>query len=132
MSITLTPDGGAVIPLPDNLVWRDEFTWNAAVSSQAYSTTGSQIIQGGVRAAGRPITLGGLADGGWMARVDAAALIAEADVFGRRYMLALHDSRTFQVEFAPGEGTAIARPVFENYEPDANEPYWLELRFITV
>lgn len=132
MSITLTPDGESAITLPDDLVWTDEGRWNAAVSNREYTTTGAQIIQGGVRAAGRPVTLEGAADAAWVERSEWLALKAEADVFGTEYTLKLHDDSEQTVQWAPGEQRLIATPVRDLADPTSADRYWLVLNFITV
>ena len=132
MSIILTPDGGSAIALPDQLIWVDEGSWQAAISNRTVTTTGGQIIQGGVLQAGRPITLAGAIDRGWISRADWLALLAEANVFGTEYELELNDGQTFDVEWAPGPQRISAEPVLPFIEPDPGDDYRITLRFITV
>lgn len=132
MSITLTPDGQGAIALPDDLIWTDEFQWQAAVSNVTTTTTGGIIVQGGARTAGRPITLAGSINYAWLLRPDLQALTAEADVFGTQYTLQLHDATQYTVQWAPGEGRIQAEPVREVANPSATTRYFMTLHFITV
>ncbi len=132
MSITLTPDGGSAIALPDDLIWIDEGQWQAAISSATTTTTGGQIIQGGTRSVGRPITLAGGLNYAWMTRADLQSLLAEADTLGTQYTLKMHDGTQYTVQWAPGERRIDAQQVAPVADPAAATPYFLTLRFITV
>lgn len=132
MSITLTPDGGSAIALPDDLIWADEGQWQAAVSSKTYTTTGACIIQGGIRQAGRPVTLAGQIKHAWLTRSEWLALLAEANAFGTQYTLKFHDDSELTVQWAPGERRIDAKPVIEYADPQPADPYFATLKFITV
>ena len=132
MSITLTPEGESAITLPDDLIWTDEGAWNAAISSREYTTTGAQIIQGGIRQAGRPVTLAGAANAAWVTSAEWLAIKAEADTFGAEYTLKLHDDSELTVQWAPGEQRLAATPVRDLANPNETDHYWLVLKFITV
>lgn len=132
MSITLTPDGQGAIVLPDDLIWIDEGSWQAAISNATTTTTGALIIQGGTRTAGRPITLAGAVNYGWVLRPGMQALAAEADQFGTEYTLGLHDGSQHTVQWAPGERRLRAEQVQSVANPDETTPYFLTLNFITV
>lgn len=56
MSISIT-DGTTTIELPADLQWSDEFDWSDVEQSKEYSLTGALVVQQGVKATGRPITL---------------------------------------------------------------------------
>ena len=71
----------ATMSLPRSLVWVDEFQWTAPLRAQEYSITGALIVDVATRQAGRPITLQGVADHGWMTR----AALADPSVVKRLY-----------------------------------------------
>lgn len=114
------------------MVWVDEFGWSRIEKSLEFSLTGAALIDAGVRLAGRPITLQGEVEAGWIRRGALAALqtLAGSDATGA-HALVLADGRTFNVQFAPGlpvEGKPIARPEL----PVENYPYVATVRLITV
>jgi len=120
------------VQIPRGMVWSDEFGWNAVEKSLDYSVTGAALIDAAVRLAGRPLTLQGEADAGWIARGGLKALQAlnEADPVGE-FALVLADGRSFTVQFAPGlavEGRPVARPEL----PVEDYPYVATVRLITV
>ncbi len=122
----------AGLPIPRGMVWADEFVWNRVEKSVEYSVTGAALIDAGVRLAGRPITLLGETDAGWIARGGLVALqvLNEADPVGE-HALVLADGRSFTVQFAPGlavEGKPLARPEL----PVESYPYIATVRLITV
>ncbi|WP_240531383.1 hypothetical protein [Variovorax boronicumulans] len=122
----------AGLQIPRGMVWSDEFGWSRVEKSLEYSLTGAALIDAGVRLAGRPITLQGEVDAGWIKRGVLTALhaLAEADAISV-HALVLADGRTFTVQFAPGlavEGKPLARPEL----PVADYPYVATLRLITV
>lgn len=120
------------LQIPRGMVWSDEFGWNPVEKSLEYSLTGAALIDAGVRLAGRPITLQGEADAGWIKRGGLVALQAlnAADPVGE-HVLVLADGRSFTVQFAPGlavEGKPLARPEL----PAEDYPYIATVRLITV
>ncbi len=122
----------AGLQIPRGMVWSDEFGWSRVEKSLEYSLTGAALIDAGVRLAGRPITLQGEVDAGWIRRGALAALqaLAEANPIGA-HALVLADGRSFTVQFAPGlavEGKPLARPEL----PAEDYPYIATLRLITV
>lgn len=54
--ITLTY-GGDTLTLHPDLLWNDEHSWSPVQQTAAYSLSGALILDVGVKAAGRPITL---------------------------------------------------------------------------
>lgn len=121
------------IQIPRGMVWTDEFGWSRVEKSLEYSVTGAALIDAGVRLAGRPISLQGEVDAGWIKRGTLAALQALADADPTaEFALVLADGRSFTVQFAPGvlpvEGKPIARPEL----PVENYPYTATVRLITV
>lgn len=78
--------------------WVDEFDWQAVVVSEPiYTITGAMIIETGVKAAGRPITLSG--ENAYITRADLKKLVAWASA-PAVFSLACPDGRRFDVMFA--------------------------------
>lgn len=122
----------ATLPIPRGMVWVDEFGWSAVDKSLEYSLRGAAIIDSAKRLAGRPITLQGEEEAGWISRdaLRAVQALADSNADGT-YSLLLADGRTFTVQFAPGtpvEGRPIARPEL----PEGSYPYVATVRLITV
>lgn len=91
------------IELPDDLVWQDEYAWSPVMQNVSYSTTGALFIQESVKLSGRPITLTGKSDTGWIQRSVVAALQEFAETAGKQMTLTLKDGRTFNVMFRQNE-----------------------------
>jgi hypothetical protein len=119
------------VPLPDDMVWTDEFNWPTIIKSTEYTLTGSLIVDSGQRQAGRPITLAGAADGGWVTRATLGALRDLASALPGQYVLALADGRSFQVVFAPEE-PLLAEPIFAVSDPGADWWYVATVKLIEV
>ena len=103
------------IELPDDLEWTDEFSWTPVEQSLSYSATGSLFIQESTKQAGRPITLQGAEDMGWITRDTAEALQTLKDASGTEMTLELSDGRTFTVMFmqeSPIEISPLRRGAF--------------------
>ena len=124
MALTL-----GTLALPE-LIWRDEFTWSAVERSREYTLSGAQIIDVGVRLAGRPITLVGEADGGWISRADLLLLEALANQPTSVFTLTMADGRQFSVAFT-GDGV-MADPVVAFSDPDGATWYIPVLKLIEV
>ena len=53
-------DTGATVRLPQDMRWEDEFGWNKVAQAAPQRTlSGGLVIQQGIKANGRPITLSG-------------------------------------------------------------------------
>lgn len=119
------------VDVPRTLIWVDEFAWTAPVRAHEYSLTGALIVDVAIRQAGRPITLEGTDDHGWVTRGALQTLWALVDASTEPLTLTLADGRTFSVRFAPDspiEATAIARAEL----PGAELPYVVTLRLVTA
>ena len=122
----------ATLSLPRSLVWVDEFQWTAPLRAQEYSITGALIVDVATRQAGRPITLQGVADHGWMTRAALADLWALANTpEAAPLALTLADGRAFAVRFADGNPIE-AEPITRAELPQADLPYVVTLRLITA
>lgn len=121
----------AGIELPRGMLWTDEFDWSAVQKSVERSITGAQVIDAAAKLAGRPITLQGVRDQGWIRRATLLAVQALADVPGATYTLKLADGREFEVMFAP-ENPIEAEPISRPELPASTHPYVATLRLLTV
>jgi hypothetical protein len=92
------------VSLSADMLWTDEFNWPTVIRSTEYALTGALIVDAGQRLAGRPITLAGSADGGWVTRATVDALRVLASELPGQFVLALADGRSFNVVFAPEDG----------------------------
>ena len=135
MSITLEKDG-ALISLPPDLLWSDEFAWSAVSQSTERSITGAYLVDAQARAGGRPITLQGRENVAWLQRSEAQALKAWTDLPDQVFTLT-HNGTPYDVRFDHGTDEASRAleiaPVVEFCDPVAGDYYCsLTLRFFTV
>lgn len=129
-SLTYT---GNTVSLPDDLDWPDEFGWSPVTQKTEHSITGALIVDIGVRAAGRQITLRGDADSAWTTREVAGQLQAWAAIGGAVMTLMLRGT-TRQVMF-DHERNALEWSALqlERYsDPLPTDRGWLVLRFLEV
>jgi len=123
----------AGLPIPRGMVWSDEFGWSRVQKSLEYSLTGAALIDVGVRLAGRPITLQGEVEAGWIKRGALVALqaLADSDPDGE-HLLVLADGRTFNVQFAPVELPIEGKPLARPELPVEDYPYIATVRLIEI
>lgn len=119
------------LDIPRSLIWMDEFNWSAVVRAHETSITGALIVDQAVLQAGRPITLQGEDDHGWVARGALAALWSVASTTTDPLALTLADGRMFTVRFAP-DAPIEATPVARAELPGADLPYVVTLRLVTA
>ena len=86
----MTLDG---IELPDDLLWVDEFDWNPVAQDIERSLTGALMVQEQVKLYGRPITLTGGDEAGWVTRVTILELMALVETPNRVMTLIFSDER---------------------------------------
>lgn len=123
------------LQLPRGMVWSDELSWIATQRNVERSITGALLWDVGVLQAGRPITLVGEADAGWIPRSTVIALLALADTEPETPLTFVHaDGRIFAVRFAPDETPITAEPIpgARPELPPATFPYVATVRLITV
>lgn len=119
------------LDVPRCLIWVDEFNWSAVVRAHETSITGALIVDQAVLQAGRPITLQGVDDHGWVARGALANLWALVNATTDALSLALADGRVFSVRFAP-DSPIEASPIARAELPNADLPYVVTLRLVTA
>lgn len=132
MAVTL--DG---ITLSGSLIWSDEHDWDPYLQTSTPTLTGAVIIEESMRSgAGRPVTLKGGEDFGWLTHAQLTAVRALRTA-GRVMTLVLHDGRSLQVVWNYSGGPAIeAKPLPQYlttaaYAPDA-QFHNVTLRFLQV
>lgn len=128
MSITL--DG---LALPDDLVWSDEFKSTTVVQNQSRALTGALIIQESVKLEGRPITLVGGMDSGWITRSDVIALQVKVDTVDSDMVLNFHgDNYTVRFSRSGGASPVDATPIVDCTDPALTDPYGITIKLMTV
>lgn len=111
------------VTIPAECLWKDEFDWQPATGASTWSCTGALIVDLAAKKAGRPITLTGADDMGWMQRADVSALYALAADPATPRLLTLADGRSFTVIFRPGEAPVSADRVGWHPAPPSEWPY---------
>lgn len=102
MAVTL--DG---ITLDGSLIWSDEHDWDPIAQIVTPTLAGAVIVEESLRnGAGRPITLKGGEDYGWLSYAQLSALRARRTP-GREMTLALHDGRSLQVTWNYRDGPCL-------------------------
>ncbi len=117
----ITLDG---LTLPVYLWWADETEWTPVSQTTEYSTTGSLLIDIGVKQAGRPITLVGDEQTAWVSRSTVLALMALAADPGKTMTLILHD-RSFQVMFRHSDGKPIDADPLVQISPPGDDDFYI-------
>lgn len=124
-------DTQEVIEFPQDFRWIDEHEWQAVAQTQPERTlSGSQIIQQGVKLAGRTITLS--ADNVWISLEKVRKLRDWTDVSELKMTYTHYDGRSFTVIFALHEQALKAEPVQFSTPELADERYTITLKFITI
>jgi hypothetical protein len=131
MSTTIT-DGVTIVNLPDDLLWRDEFTTSQIAQDTKRTLTGAFVIFEGTKLNGRSMSLESDDDSGWIERVDLLALRAlfeqedtDLDLLYRGVTV------TVRVDRANGSGIT-ASPVLDCSNPSTETLYALSIKLITV
>ncbi|WP_067582835.1 hypothetical protein [Endozoicomonas ascidiicola] len=121
------------ITLPDDLLWINEFQWNPVEQNIDRSLTGALMIQEGALTYGRPITLTGSGEAGWVSRLTVKALLALSKSAGATMRLTLSDGRNYSVVFDRSNGAPVeAEQVMTAAYPTDDDFYFLTLRLLTV
>lgn len=124
-------DTSAIIRLPQDVQWFDEFDYSPlAQSNPVYTLNGAMVVQEGLKQAGRPITLGG--EWVWHKRGDFKLLKAWRDTPLLTMTLTHYDLRTFSVKFRNHEQAIDCQPVVYQTPESDNTPYIGEIRLMTV
>ena len=126
----MTLDG---IELPDDLLWVDEFDWNPVAQAIDRSLTGALMVQEQAKLFGRPITLTGGNEAGWVTRATVLELMALVKSFSKPMPLILADSREFQVYFNRQNSSSMSLfPIIPESNPDQDSLYAVTIRLICI
>ena len=120
------------ITLPD-LFWEDEFDWFPVGQTQEYSLTGDLIIEESVKQNGRPISLVGSENLGWIEKTTLDSLIASSQIPNLKMTLSLSSGQSFVTRWDLSREKAIeATKVFRTFpHDDTTEDYWsISLYFV--
>ena len=130
MSTTLTHNS-VTLPLPDDIVWSDEYDWHPVVQSREFTTTGALLIESAVKQAGRPISLNNTEEQAWFTKAQCDQLRIWAGLPG--IVLSLnYRGVTYSVVF-DHENTAFeATPLVFYRETVSGDYYIVNMRFIEV
>ncbi len=123
-------DDGSVLSLPDDLLWVDEHAWTPAVASVSYLLNGAVLVETAIRQKGRPITLVGPADMGWVTRALLNKLYGWASVPGLNFELTFDNGHLFVVAFRHHETPIEAEPVTGFSARSDGDFYRVTLRFM--
>lgn len=132
MSITLTTtDLLTTIELPNDLLWKDEFTQTAVAQHTQRSITGAFIVHESTKLQGRPMSLASDGDQtAWISRPKLLQLKALEEVTAAEYILNFRGV-DYRVIFDRSSGSAInAIPIKDCV--DGADNYALSLKFFTV
>ncbi len=123
--------GATTLTLPDDLLWTDEFSWQAVEQRTEFSITGALIMEAAAKQAGRPVTLAGSQTRGWVTRTTLQTLKAWAALPAQAFTLVVNGG-SLAVAFDQARGAVEAEPLFALVGVDANDDYIPTLRFIEV
>lgn len=124
----ITLDG---VELPEDLLWQDEFAYDAVAQSLTRFEGGGLLVEETALQAGRPITLAGDVQSGWILRTALLAVGSLAAAANTTYELVLNDGRTFNVIFARPKPIS-AEPIIPYSTPASGDFYAVTIRLLTV
>jgi hypothetical protein len=130
MPNTLTR-GVTVLTLPDDLLWPDEYEWQAVEQRTQYTITGALIVEASAKQAGRAITLQGGVDYAWIERTALETLRTWAGYAAETFVLSYRGA-SFDVAFDHPRGAIAAAAVIDYCDPEGTDYYAVTLRFIEV
>ena len=120
------------IELPDDLLWIDEFDWNPVAQEIDRTLTGGLIIQEQSKLYGRPVTLSGENNSGWVTRATVNQVVTLSESANSTLSLTLPDSRVLSVIFDRANGSIMAQPLFYSSNPALDDYYSITIRLLTV
>ena len=120
------------ITLPDDLLWIDEFEWNPVEQNTERSLSGALLVEEQQKKKGRPVTLSGGSEAGWVTRATVVSLLAKAAAANHTMTLTLPDSRQFAVIFDRQGSPIEAQQIMPFAYPDDDHHYSLTIRLLTV
>ena len=128
----LLTDGTITINLPPDMYWPDQSWTGVEAGSDDYSLNGSLHIDTFVKQAGRPITLQGGENFGWVTWQTVLDLVDWAKDPGKEMTITI-DSTSYTVRFDYSKGDPVTHtPIFMLNPPRADDFYYITLRLIEV
>lgn len=126
-------DGTTTLTLHQDLLWNDEFQWNAVEQTEQRTITGALVLSAATKVAGRPITLQPEdTSSAWMTRTTVTALRNWAAVLGKTMTLTLRVVE-YSVVFRHQDGIAVeAEPVAHYNDVQNGDWYLVTLRFMEL
>ncbi len=109
------------ITLPDDLLWIDEYKWSGVQQQTDIMADGAVVVQADAQQTGRPITLQGGDNFGWIDRATLELLRLKARDAGLQMTLTMHNGVTHNVVFTADRLSAT--PVVD-YSNPANDDYY--------
>lgn len=119
------------LPLAEDMLWSDEFSWQAVQQNQQYTIAGALVVEAAAKLAGRPITLSAGEDFAWVPRSTLDTLRTWALLPAQTFTL-LYRGVTHSVMFDHAAGALDAQPVIDYSDPTNTDDYAVTLRFIKV
>lgn len=127
--MTITLDA---LTLSNDLMWNSQYNWSPVVQTVSYAIDGTMIVEAGTKMKGRPVSLTGGSNFGWMQRSLIDQIYAKAVVAGLTMTL-VYKGTSLTVMFDHERGAldlALALPYSEYASND-----WIQvnsINFITV
>lgn len=128
MAVTLSL-GALVLTLPEDLVWTDEFEWQAVQETHTRSAAGALLVDRGLKLAGRPMTLAGGPEHAWISRSDAETLFGWSLMPGVDLELVFR-SVAFDVMFDQTQRPLELVPLIDFPEYDTDDRYTVVMRLL--
>lgn len=128
MSIAL---GG--VTLPEDLVWTDELNYSSVAQNKQRTLTGALIVQESAKIKGRPITLTGTAESGWIDRATLLTLQTLVDTVDNDLVLNFNGTN-YNVRFDRDNGLSpiTTAQIIDCSDPTAIDPYSIVIKLMTV
>lgn len=126
---TLT-NGTLTATLPADLSWTDEYDSVPVLSNATPTLDGGLLVEQSIRVKGRPLTLAGSDDRGWLSKAELDTLVALASTPGP-LTLTLADDRVFTVMLS-GANPLKARGLWPLALPGPADWYVVTLSLIQV
>lgn len=120
------------LPLPDGLLWPDEYTAQTVTQTRRRTLDGGQVVFYAPLTAGRTITLESGPDTGWLTKTQVEALAALAQSPGAVYPLSIR-GQSHRVLFRHDDPPAFeASPLIPFANPAPGDFYLGKIKLVTV
>lgn len=107
---TLTFTGGAVVALPADIAWPDQFAWSPIRQASTFALDGAVVVESAEELAWRPITLASGATYGWVRTATVEALHAQYVLGDAPITLAL-EGQSYSVLFDRSGQGLVCEPL---------------------